>query len=107
MPCGRYRFKFFCIALLAGWPVLFFACSTFGQGNKASTGDLLSSVQEHYKAYPAEKLYIKTDRPYYAVSDTIWFKAWLFDAATFTPSKLSGKVYIELINDSSIVIKRF
>ena len=86
---------------------LLYSSFAYGQAKTPAVDQLLTATENYYKAYPAEKLYIKTDRPYYAVNDTIWFKAWLFDAATFTPSKLSGKVYIELINDSSILIKRF
>ncbi|MEB0263485.1 hypothetical protein QN352_17535 [Mucilaginibacter sp. 10I4] len=79
----------------------------YGQANNPSIGQVITNIQNYYKAYPAEKLYLQTDRPYYTVTDTIWFKAWLFNASSYTPSKLSGKLYVELINDSSTVISRF
>jgi hypothetical protein len=68
----------------------------------------LIRIAENQRArFPAEKLYLQFDRPNYTTYDTIWFKASLFNAATYSPSRLSSKVYIELISDSSIVVNRF
>jgi hypothetical protein len=53
-----------------------------------------------------EKLYLQFDKPYYEIGDTIWFKAYLFNAANLLPSVKSGLLYIELANDSNKVIKR-
>ncbi|WP_454801951.1 hypothetical protein [Mucilaginibacter phyllosphaerae] len=105
MRCKKYRFKIhLTVVLLMG---LWCITDTYGQTNNSAIGQVLTNTQNYYKAYPAEKLYIKTDRPYYTVADTIWFKAWLFNAATYTPSAKSGKLYVELINDSSTVVTRF
>lgn len=53
-----------------------------------------------------EKLYCQFDKPYYTVGDTIWFKAYLLDAAFLMPSIKSGIMYIELVNDSNKVVLR-
>jgi hypothetical protein len=53
-----------------------------------------------------EKLYFQFDKPYYAVGDTIWFKAYLLNAAYLTPSVKSGILYAELVNDSNKVVQR-
>ena len=53
-----------------------------------------------------EKLYCQFDKPYYAVGDTIWFKAYLLNAAYLTPSVKSGILYVELVNDSNKVVQR-
>ncbi|BAU56063.1 hypothetical protein [Mucilaginibacter gotjawali] len=58
-------------------------------------------------ANPAEKLYLQFDKPYYALGDTIWFKAWLFNAADYTASGKSGILYIDVANDSNKVVKQF
>ncbi|RYU91275.1 hypothetical protein EWM62_04865 [Mucilaginibacter terrigena] len=84
-----------------------FFCNARGQDKTSATKKIISTVEDYRNLYPSEKLYIKLDRPNYTVTDTIWFKAWLFNAALYTPSKLSAKLYVELINDSSIVVKRF
>ncbi len=56
---------------------------------------------------PAEKLYLQFDKPYYAIGDTIWFKAYLLNAAYFTASDKSGIVYLDIANDSSKIVKQF
>ncbi|WP_143822209.1 hypothetical protein [Mucilaginibacter pedocola] len=68
---------------------------------------LIRRADNYRSALPAEKFYLQLDRPYYTTYDTIWFKAYLFNAANYTPSRQSAKVYIELINDSSRVVNRF
>jgi hypothetical protein len=55
---------------------------------------------------PLEKLYIQTDKSFYAIGDTIWFKAYLFNAAYLNYSSKSGLLYIELANDSNEVVYR-
>ncbi|MES2376515.1 MAG: hypothetical protein V4553_08045 [Bacteroidota bacterium] len=55
---------------------------------------------------PVEKVYLHLDKPYYNTGDTLWFKSYLLDGVNFTPSKLSGLLYIELIDDSTEVSRR-
>ena len=45
------------------------------------------------------------DKPYYYVGDTIWFKGYILNSR-LNYSPLSGRVYIDLVNDSSVVVKR-
>jgi len=54
-----------------------------------------------------EKLYLQLDKPYYALNDTIWFKAYLLNANYLVPSVKSGFVYADILNDSSKVIKQY
>lgn len=67
---------------------------------------LIGSIEKYQEQLPAEKLYLQFDRPFYGTGDTIWFKAYLLNAATYTAAK-SSKVYVELLNDSNRVINRF
>ena len=55
---------------------------------------------------PIEKLYLQTDKPVYAVGDTIWFKGYTFDADYLKYSSRSGLIYIELANDNNEVVFR-
>ena len=48
-----------------------------------------------------ERIYIQTDKSYYAPGDTVWFRAYLIDAATNTPVRRSRFVYIELHNQQA------
>jgi len=65
---------------------------------------IVASMDTLRSRIPAEKLYIHFDKPYYSTGDTIWFKAYLFDAAFLTGSLKSGIVYVELANDTNKVL---
>lgn len=58
------------------------------------------------KKLAPEKLYLQFDKPYYAIGDTIWFKAYLFNAYLI-PSGQSNMMYIDIANDSNKVIKQY
>jgi hypothetical protein len=45
-----------------------------------------------------EKIYITTDKPYYLVGETIFYRLFLLDASTHSPLPLSRYVYVELID---------
>jgi len=66
-----------------------------------------SSADSSIKIHPAEKLYLQFDKPYYAVGDTIWFKAYLFHAPTMSLSAKSGIMYVDIANDSDVVVKQY
>ncbi|MGF7081308.1 hypothetical protein [Mucilaginibacter sp. UYCu711] len=55
---------------------------------------------------PVEKVYLHTDKPYYNIGDTLWFKAYLLDRVNLTASKLSGLLYVELDDDSAQMVRR-
>jgi len=59
------------------------------------------------RSNPSEKLYLQFDKPYYALGDTIWFKAYLFNSSYYTASEKSGIIYIEIANDSNKVVKQY
>ncbi|HSC38468.1 MAG TPA: hypothetical protein VLD19_11365, partial [Chitinophagaceae bacterium] len=71
-----------------------------------SVKTIIGMVDSFNTKLPSEKLYLHFDKPYYAVGDTMWFKAYLFQGATNTWSPLSGLLYIELISDSDKLVKR-
>src|SRR6202034_2228845 len=66
-----------------------------------------SSADSSIKTQPAEKLYLQFDKPYYVVGDTIWFKAYLFHAPTMSLSAKSGIMYVDIANDSDVVVKQY
>ncbi|HVW12400.1 MAG TPA: carboxypeptidase-like regulatory domain-containing protein [Mucilaginibacter sp.] len=53
-----------------------------------------------------EKIYLQFDKPYYALSDTIWFKAYLLNSF-LTASEKSGIINIDIANDSNRVVKQY
>jgi len=70
------------------------------------TAELLSALNASTADRAVENLYLHTDRSFYSSEDTLWFKAYLLDAALLIPSRKSGLLYVELVTDSNIVIKR-
>jgi hypothetical protein len=86
---------------------LFFSASVSAQViSKNELIKLTASADTFKNAYPIEKLYLQFDKPYYAIGDTIWFKAYLFNSAYLMPSSKSGLLYIELDDDNNKTIKR-
>ncbi len=53
-----------------------------------------------------EKMYMQFDKPYYSLGDTIWFKAYLLNAA-LTATDKSGFMYIDIANDSNKVVNQY
>ncbi len=68
--------------------------------------DLLKKLEEYTKKYPTEKVHIHLDKPYYAIGDDIWFKAYVVDGKTAEPTSLSNILYVELINERDSLQKQ-
>lgn len=54
---------------------------------------------------PQEKVYLHLDKPYYAIGDDIWFKAYVTVGPKHQLSALSGVLNVELINDKDSIKK--
>jgi len=67
---------------------------------------VVSALQSFHSKLPEEKVYLHTDKPYYNLGDTIWFKAYLFDPSYLSGSEKSGLLYVELNDDSAEVVRR-
>lgn len=76
-----------------------------GMANGYAQNDSLPQVSDrildYYQKVPMEKIHIHTDRSNYASGDTIWFRAYLVDAATNKPCNRSKFVYTELRDDTA------
>lgn len=78
--------------------ISFFVFSSFITTEDPITA-LLKKLQEFTRINPQEKVYLHLDKPYYAIGDDIWFKAYLADARTSLPKVASSILYVELINE--------
>ncbi|GAB2806046.1 hypothetical protein [Ferruginibacter profundus] len=87
-----------CLKNLRLFPVFFLlffiAFKTYGQQN--GTGIKLFF----------EKVYLHTDRNFYAGGDDIWFKAYLVNGQSNYPVSTSNTLYTELINPAGIITAR-
>ncbi|RFZ81111.1 hypothetical protein DYU05_20335 [Mucilaginibacter terrenus] len=106
MPCYNYKYlKALTLCLLLSVNLLF--CNYSIAQDATGLKQILNRAEQYREAFPFEKLHLQTDREQYTIGDTVWLKAYVFNAATYTPSALSSKIYVELINDSSNVVNRF
>ncbi len=69
----------------------------------ANLTKLVKKIDEATSKYAQEKVYLHLDKPYYAIGDDIWFKAYTIDARTGLPSLRSRILYVELINEKDSV----
>ncbi|RZM28318.1 MAG: hypothetical protein EOO88_09460 [Pedobacter sp.] len=76
------------------------------QASVDHTNSIVASLDSLQKRLPAEKVYLHTDKHYYNLGDTLWFKAYLMDAANFTGSSRSGLLYVEMTDDSTEMVRR-
>jgi hypothetical protein len=66
---------------------------------------IVASLQQWFEAHPQEKVYLHTDKPYYLVGDTIWFKAYTTVGSAHQLSAISGSLYVDLITEGDSVAK--
>jgi hypothetical protein len=90
------------ITVLLGLSCL--ACTVNAQTKADSVKKLIAKVDTFAHRLAAENLYLQTDKPYYTVGDTIWFKAYLLEAGSLLASANSGIMYAELVNTSNQVV---
>lgn len=64
---------------------------------------ILQQIEKYRLQYPQEKIHLHMDKPYYAIGDNIWFKAYVINAEKNELSDLSKILYVELINDKDSV----
>ncbi len=71
--------------------------------DEADIKTITGSLEKFRKNYPQEKVHLHLDKPYYSLGDTIYFTGYVVNAEKNTPSVISNILYVDLINDSSIV----
>ena len=96
-------------ALLLKLAILLNFISALAVAQTTSTGNinqLISKITTYNNSMPVEKVFLQFDKPYYSAGDTIWFKGYLM-SESIKYSTLSSRLYVELLNDSNAVVKRF
>ncbi|MDO3694773.1 Plug domain-containing protein [Wenyingzhuangia sp. chi5] len=64
-------------------------------------------LNDYSKNHYPEKVYIQTDKPFYALDDDLWFTSYLVNGITHQKTNKSNILHVELINPKdSIVAKR-
>ena len=75
--------------------------SAFAQRDSIPLTTIIAKTQKLTNDHPTEKVYIHFDKPYYAVNDTIWFKAYV-TIDLHQLSTLSKILYIDFINEGQL-----
>jgi hypothetical protein len=65
---------------------------------------IAETLNMHSDSLPQEKVYLHFDKSYYNPGETIWFKAYIYNG--IEPSLVSKNFFVEMIDDSGIVISR-
>ena len=73
-----------------------FASSLWAQNTNLTT--FVQTLDEVTTRTAQEKVYLHLDKPYYAIGDNIWFKAYTINAKNGQPTLKSGILYVELNN---------
>ncbi len=61
-------------------------------------------LQQYVNQFTPEKIYIATDRPFYAAGEIMWYKAWLVNGVNHKPDSPSQTMYAELLSPSGEVV---
>ncbi len=72
--------------------------AVLAQPDTISINKIVEKTQQLSLGKPLEKVYVQFDKPYYAVGDTVWFKAYV-TGNLHAPSALSKVVYLDVTNN--------
>ena len=78
----------------------------FAQTSSPVIARNIKALEDYTYANPLEKVHLHLDRQVYFPGDTIWFKAYVVAGTRHRPSKLSGVLYVELLNPKDSVEKQ-
>jgi len=63
--------------------------------------DILGNLEKFSDDYSQQKLYLHTDKNSYLAGETIWFSAYLVNAADHSPDASSTNLHVELLDSDS------
>jgi hypothetical protein len=67
---------------------------------------LLKKMETYNKNNIQEKVHLHLDKPFYAIGDDIWFKAYVVNTFNGKPSNISNVLYVELISETDSIKKQ-
>lgn len=84
--------------------ICLYIAPVYAQQDSVALSNILTQTKKLTDEQPIEKVYLHFDKPYYAVADTIWFKAYLATQHNI-PSPLSKIVYVEMYNATDSLVQ--
>lgn len=88
--------KLFRLFLIFPTFIALFSLPAAAQNADPVLTQIMTKTAKAYADVPVEKVYLHFDKPYYAVGDTIWFKAYV-TYNLHVPSPISKIVYVDMI----------
>ncbi len=85
---------------------VFALCKTPISAQELPFEAFLKRLSAHTSKNAQEKIHLHLDKPYYAIGDDIWFKAYTVNAKTGQPSLISNLIYVELISEKDSVSRQ-
>jgi hypothetical protein len=88
--------------------LLLLVCAAFliGWRNDMPLESLAKALKNYTDTRVEEKVWLHTDKPYYASGEVVWLSAYVNEANSWVLSPLSRILYVELISPESAVMKR-
>jgi len=102
----RARFAHTCAILFAIASFMSIQCYAQEKTTASRLLEMKSGQDSITRQNPAEKIYLQLDKSAYTPGDTLWFKAYLFNAPTLGLSAKSALMYLSIVTDSNVVVKR-
>lgn len=73
------------------------------QRDSLALTSLMDKTAKYFGGHPIEKVFLHFDKPYYALGDTLWVKAYV-TTDLHVPSVLSKIVYIDFVSDQHVLM---
>lgn len=102
----RVRGSVISLLILAAFLFLGIRCYAQEKAPASRLLEMKSVLDSVIRQNPAEKVYLQLDKSTYTPGDTLWFKAYLFNAPTLGLSAKSALMYLSIVTDSNVVVKR-
>ncbi len=67
--------------------------------------EIVSELAKRVNELPEEKIYLHLNKPFYSLTESIWFKAYLLNAHNHSDKTLSKVVYVDLIDPAGEITK--
>jgi hypothetical protein len=98
--------KFFLIVISLLFTLTIFIGAKPNEKNEMVNNTLSNIFKLWNTTIPEDRIYVQSDKPFYAPGETIWFTAFVRDGRTLKSSTKSDIVYAELINPKGSIEKK-
>ena len=86
--------------------LFFILLSSFSQTTPTTLEGWAERLDKFGKSIPQEQVFVHLDNTCYFLGDTIYYKAYVRRSDTGTPSRISGVLYAELLNQDGYLVQR-